>query len=225
MTEKFSITVNSIVFKFNGENETSRNILDKFNSHSLSQCDLLVQIFRGGERKILLEYESVDLSSPGVERFEAFHSAQVNYFMVNEKKFITDKVTLHVNSILEIAGLFPVTDYKLSLLKNESENLVLSKEEEINVRALANPHFRADLKDRIYTIQVDGVKHVFEKEKVTMEQILLVAGKTPVKNYELIQKFHDKRRVKVTPEMWVDLATVGTEKFVTIDCAQREGAR
>ncbi len=225
MKRNFSVTVNSLELHFNSEAISAREVLHKYNENQSTAVDLLVQVARGGERTILQDHHSIDLSVPGIERFEAFRASTAVYFFVNDKKYVTDQTVVTVNAVLEIAGLFPVTDYKLSLQKNVNENLVLSKEEEIKLQVLSTPHFRADLKDRVYTIQVDGLKHVLSEEKVTREQILLVAGKIPADNFELIQKLHDKRRLPITKDMWVDLSGEGAEKFVTIPCDQTEGAK
>lgn len=221
-TQKYSLKVNSVSLSFASTSVSVNDILSEY--RATAPCDLLVQIFRGGDRKILNNYEIIDLSASGHERFEAYESSRVVYFTVNGERFVTDKPAIRADEILEIAGLFPVSDYYVALMLTGVENVLVSKDEAINIKHLGEARFEAALKDKAYTISVEGKKHLLRNAIVTGEEILRVSGKLPVTDFELIQKFKDQRRAPIGLGTRVDLAAEGIEKFVAIPCDQREGA-
>lgn len=220
-TQKYLLKVNSLTFSFASSSVSVNDILKEY--RATAPCDLLVQIFRGGDRKILNNYEIVDLSASGHERFEAYESSKVVYFSVNDEKLVTDKPAIKAEEILEIAGLFPVSDYYVALMLSGSENFIVSNDEAINIKNLGEARFEATLKDKAYTISVEGKKRLLRNAVVTGEEILRVSGKLPVTDFELIQKFKDQQRSHIGLGTQVDLAAEGIEKFVAIPCDQREG--
>lgn len=220
--QKYSLKVNSLTLSFASSSVSVNDIMNEY--RATAPCDLLVQIFRGGDRKILNNFEIIDLTVSGHERFEAYESSRVVYFTVNGERFVTDKPAIRADEILEIAGLFPVSDYFVALMLAGIENVVLSKDEAINIKSLGEPRFEVELKDKAFTISVEGKKHLLRNAVVTGEEILRVSGKLPVADFELIQKFKDQRRTAIGLGTRVDLSAEGIEKFVAIPCDQREGA-
>lgn len=74
-----------------------------------------------------------------------------------------------------------------------------------------------------YLIKVDKKKYKVEFEIITGRQILEIAEKLPVENFQLRQKFKGGTVKKIALTDKVDLTEPGVEKFMTIPLDQMEG--
>jgi len=69
-------------------------------------------------------------------------------------------------------------------------------------------------KKKRFPVIVDGSKLIFEKPKVTGEEILVKACKTPKECFTVYQKFKGCDFERIEHNQIVDLATKGLEKFL-----------
>lgn len=78
-------------------------------------------------------------------------------------------------------------------------------------------------KNKKYRIRIDRQQYVVDVECMTGREILELAGKTPVEQYQLRQKLRGGQVVKIRLDEKVDFTTHGIEKFMTIPLDQTEG--
>lgn len=74
-----------------------------------------------------------------------------------------------------------------------------------------------------YKIKVDKTDYTVNKQFITGKEILELASKTPVEQYELRQKLHGGKSEKVSLSDSVDLSEPGIERFMTLPLDQQEG--
>lgn len=82
---------------------------------------------------------------------------------------------------------------------------------------------RTPPKKKRYRIRIDRQQYVVEVECMKGREILELAGKTPVEQYQLRQKLRGGQVVKIRLDEKVDFTTPGIEKFMTIPLDQTEG--
>ncbi len=78
-------------------------------------------------------------------------------------------------------------------------------------------------KNKSYRIKVDSEKYTVQVEWMTGREILELAGKTPVDQYQLRKKNRGGSVSKVGLDEKVDFTEPGIEKFITIPLDQTEG--
>lgn len=86
--------------------------------------------------------------------------------------------------------------------------------------ALANrcpPHARR------YRIRIDKNKYEVDVAAMTGRQLLTLAGKLPVTNYMISQKFHGGQPRKLGLDEKASFITPGVERFMTLPLDQTEG--
>ncbi len=217
--KKFEVSVNSTKVLFEDRFVTAAQII----SASGQDYAVIEQVFSGGERKIILKDEQVDLGAPGVERFEAYSECDVHYFNLNNELRAIGERNANVQEIIERGGKFPAKDFALVETISDIESILIDSKEKVTFEKGCKRNFFTFPKDQVYTFKVDKGKFVTEKTSLTGEEILLTAGLTPVNEYELIQKFCGKKRERIELGDVVDLTVPGIEKFVSIPLDQREG--
>lgn len=74
-----------------------------------------------------------------------------------------------------------------------------------------------------YLIKVDKKKYQVKVDALSGREILTLAGKVPVENFQLRQKFKGGLVKKIGLDQVVDLTEEGIEKFMTIPLDQTEG--
>lgn len=95
-------------------------------------------------------------------------------------------------------------------------------EELIDLEEYALKHnYCAPPKARNYRIRIDNVKYTVSHSKMTGEQILALAGKSPLKD-GLQQKLHGAPKT-VKPDQEVDFTAPGIERFMTLPYDQDDG--
>ena len=217
---QYKIKLNNELCSFNSREVLGKDIIKCIDGN----FDTLVLVARGEKREVVSLDSVVDLGTEGTERFEAFDSATAKTFSLNSKVFYTNDSELSVKSILEYAGLFPQNDYYLGIEEGTGNAIYLSRDTDVNISALQGKNLLALLKDEAYSIKVGGTRYFFSDDKVMGEKILTTAGKLPITEYQLVQKFQGKRRELIAPDDIVDLAEPKIEKFVVVPCDQTEGS-
>lgn len=217
---QYKIKLNNEVCSF-----TNREVLGKDIIKSIAgNFDTLVFVAKGEKREVVSLDSVVDLGTEGTEKFEAFDSTTAKTFSLNSKIFYTNDSELSVKSILEYAGLFPQNDYYLGIEEGSGNAIYLSRDTDVNITSLQGKNLLALLQDEAYSVKVGGARYFFSNDKVTGEKILTTAGKLPIVEYQLVQKFQGKRRELIGPNDIVDLAEPKIEKFVVVPCDQTEGS-
>ncbi len=74
-----------------------------------------------------------------------------------------------------------------------------------------------------YIILIDRNKYKVERECMTGKEILILAGKTPPERFQLNQRFHGGKVVKISYDQVVCFTDPGIEKFMTLPLDQTEG--
>ncbi len=82
---------------------------------------------------------------------------------------------------------------------------------------------RTPPKKKRYKIKIDREKYVVDVECLTGREILLLASKTPVEQFQLRQKMRGGHVTKIGLDEKVDFTKRGIEKFMTIPLDQTEG--
>lgn len=77
--------------------------------------------------------------------------------------------------------------------------------------------------NRHYKVKVDREKFLIKKESIAGREILEIAGKIPVEQFQLRQKMRGGNVTKISLDEKVDLTIPGIEKFITIPLDQTEG--
>ncbi len=80
-------------------------------------------------------------------------------------------------------------------------------------------------KGHAYIITVDRQKYTVKEECMAGREILVLAGKTPHERFQLNQRFHGGKVVKVGYDQKVCFTEPGVEKFMTIPLDQTEGSK
>lgn len=78
-------------------------------------------------------------------------------------------------------------------------------------------------KGQIYKIKVDRETFPVDQQSMSGKEILELANKLPVKNYQLNQRCHGGKVIKIDYSQVVDFTEPGIEKFMTIPLDQTEG--
>jgi hypothetical protein len=86
--------------------------------------------------------------------------------------------------------------------------------------ALAN---RRPPRARHYRIRIDKQKYEVELSAMTGRELLTLAGKLPVTNYMISQKFRGGQAKKIGLDEKADFTTPGVERFMTLPLDQTEG--
>lgn len=86
--------------------------------------------------------------------------------------------------------------------------------------ALAN---RRPPRARRYRIRIDKNKYEVEVQSMTGRELLTLAGKLPVTNYMISQKFRGGQAKKIGLDEKADFTTPGVERFMTLPLDQTEG--
>lgn len=86
--------------------------------------------------------------------------------------------------------------------------------------ALAN---RRPPRARRYRIRIDKHKHEVEVPAMTGRELLTLAGKIPVTNYMISQKFRGGQAKRIGLDEKADFTTPGVERFMTLPLDQTEG--
>jgi Multiubiquitin len=86
--------------------------------------------------------------------------------------------------------------------------------------ALAN---RQPPRARRYRIRIDKQKYEVEVVAMTGRELLTLAGKLPVTNYMISQKFRGGQAKKIGLDEEADFTTPGVERFMTLPLDQTEG--
>lgn len=74
-----------------------------------------------------------------------------------------------------------------------------------------------------YNIVVDRQQYTVKEECMTGREILTIAGKIPPDRFQLNQRFHGGKVVKINYDQKVCFTEPGIEKFMTIPLDQTEG--
>jgi Multiubiquitin len=86
--------------------------------------------------------------------------------------------------------------------------------------ALAN---RQPPRARRYRIRIDKQKYEVEAPAMTGRELLTLAGKLPITNYMISQKFRGGQAKKIGLDEKADFTTPGVERFMTLPLDQTEG--
>lgn len=103
-----------------------------------------------------------------------------------------------------------------------TENVKDSLEEIIDLEEFAKAG-KVPPKGKKYKIKVDTTTYVVKVETMTGSEILELAGKNPVKRFQLNQKLHGGIVKKIGYDEKVDFTVPGIERFMTIPLDQTEG--
>jgi len=79
-------------------------------------------------------------------------------------------------------------------------------------------------KNKKYQIRIDKTKYVVHVSHMKGREILTLAGKTPVEQFRLYQKFNHGQSEDIGYDQMVDFTNPGVERFMTIPLDQTEGA-
>lgn len=90
----------------------------------------------------------------------------------------------------------------------------VSQEEVIDIEHYSNTDKKPP-KGKRYQVKVDEKTIVFDKEKVSGQELLAAAGKTPVECFSLYQKLKGCDFEKIDLTEVVDLTKPGLEQFIT----------
>lgn len=76
---------------------------------------------------------------------------------------------------------------------------------------------------RRYRIRIDKHKYEVKVPAMTGRELLTLAGKLPVTNYMISQKFRGGQAKKIGLDEKADFTTPGVERFMTLPLDQTEG--
>lgn len=96
------------------------------------------------------------------------------------------------------------------------------EEIELEVWSAENADQPAPKADR-YIIRVDKEKFTVEVPCMTGREILILAGKEPPEQFELLEKIHGNEPKPVKLDQKVDFQRPGVERFVTLPLDQTDG--
>lgn len=100
------------------------------------------------------------------------------------------------------------------------ENELIEEVVDLEECALANRH---PPRARRYRIRIDKNKYEVEVQSMTGRELLTLAGKLPVTNYMISQKFRGGQAKKIGLDEKADFTTPGVERFMTLPLDQTEG--
>lgn len=75
-----------------------------------------------------------------------------------------------------------------------------------------------------WRIRIDKTQYVVDKPCMTGRELLTLAGKVPVQQFRLMQRFHDGRVEQIGLDQEVCFYAPGIERFVTIPLDQTDGS-
>jgi len=74
-----------------------------------------------------------------------------------------------------------------------------------------------------YKLKIDKAEYTVHKQHISGKEILELAHKLPVEQYELRQKLPEGKTQKIGLNDIVDLSQHGIERFMTLPLDQQEG--
>lgn len=74
-----------------------------------------------------------------------------------------------------------------------------------------------------YHIKIDKIEYEVHKQHITGKEILELGKKLPPEQFELRQKMHGGKTIKIALADVVNLAEPGIERFMTLPLDQQEG--
>lgn len=102
------------------------------------------------------------------------------------------------------------------------EEVVELLEEIVDLEECALANLRPP-RARRYRIRIDKQKYEVEVSAMTGRELLTLAGKLPVTNYMISQKFRGGQAKKIGLDEKADFTTPGVERFMTLPLDQTEG--
>jgi hypothetical protein len=78
-------------------------------------------------------------------------------------------------------------------------------------------------KDHHYRIRIDKTHYTVEVPGMTGKELLELAGKSPVDQYNIYQKLQGGQSVEIAFDQFADFTAPGVERFITIAQDQTEG--
>ena len=98
----------------------------------------------------------------------------------------------------------------------------IETEEVIDIEEFAKAN-RKPPKSKSYKIRIDKQHYVVKVMAMTGRELLNLAGKVPVTNYMISQKFRGGEAKKVGLDEKADFTTPGVERFMTLPLDQTDG--
>jgi hypothetical protein len=95
--------------------------------------------------------------------------------------------------------------------------------EELEIEAYAISHPDRKPKAKTYIIRIDKTVFRVHQPEMTGLELLTLAGKVPVADYRLRQKFRNGEMQTVELDARVDFRAPGVERFVTLKLENTEG--
>lgn len=82
---------------------------------------------------------------------------------------------------------------------------------------------RSPRRAKRYRIRIDKEHHIVEVAQMTGRDLLNLAGKQPVEQWSVFQRFSAGERKKIGVDEVADFTTPGVERFVTVPLDQTDG--
>jgi hypothetical protein len=129
------------------------------------------------------------------------------------------------------SGIFPATagsnlpenfNYEVVMSNNVNEAIDIETDETIDLEECAKADRRPP-RARRYRIRIDREHFIVEVPYMTGRELLTLAGKTPVTNYLISQKFRGGQAIRIGLDEKADFTTPGVERFMTLPLDQTEG--
>ncbi len=117
----YKVMVDNIKIKFNKPVVTGEEILIKAGKTPV-ECFTLYQKLKGCDFEKISLSETVDLSSPGLEKF-VIKEPEVFHYTLDDDPETTDQKSLSANQILENGGLTPASDYFITEIDNDGNTI------------------------------------------------------------------------------------------------------
>jgi hypothetical protein len=239
--EKHTITVDGEKINFNKPKVTGIEILEKAKKEPI-QCFTLYRKLKGCDFDKVSMDEVIDISDRKIEEFITKEAEVFNY-TVNRQPELTDKKALTPTEILKLNAIDPNENYLIQLLAGGEEIEYAYRPDTPIKMVCTGMQFESrnwrDIVDiesygkeckpvppaRVYRIRVDKGYIEHNAPAIAGNDLLRLAGKVPVENFELFKVVSGSpqpQKVKdLTAEL--DLREKCLVRFVTMPKEQKDG--
>ncbi|WP_310622407.1 multiubiquitin domain-containing protein [Flexibacterium corallicola] len=187
---------------------TGRQILETFDRLPADEHVLLYLPRHGKVETVELD-ETVNLRERGPERFFAFKSDRLHYFVVNGRRFAWGASSISV-SLIKLIARVPAND-TLILERSNEPDIELSDEDYVELIGLELE--RLVSREQSWKLNVQGVVLSFTKPFVIVKEALAEAGFDPNSGWIAILKRKGEPKLQVAMNDQIDLSLPGIEKL------------